>query len=67
MSSLDLRQQKNVDALLKRGQKVLDKLGVPTIKTKEPMPGRGTTAYSESGSRYKKIGSEQNAPGRILK
>jgi hypothetical protein len=39
---LGAEAQKNVDALLKRGQKVLNRLGIPTNKTKKPMPGSGT-------------------------
>ena len=51
--------QKNVDALLKGGQKVLNKLGIPTNKTKKPMPGSGTPDTQKADQESRRLGQNR--------
>ena len=51
--------QKNVDALLKGGQKVLNKLGIPTNKTKKPMPGSGTPDTQKADQEARRLGQNR--------
>ena len=51
--------QKNVDALLKGGQKVLNKLGIPTNKTKKPMPGSGTPDTQNADQEARRLGQNR--------
>ena len=50
---------KNVDALLKGGQKVLNKLGIPTNKTKKPMPGSGTPDTEKADQETRRLGQNR--------
>ena len=50
---------KNVDALLKGGQKVLNKLGIPTNKTKKPMPGSGTPDTQKADQEARRLGQNR--------
>ena len=51
--------QKNVDALLKGGQKVLNRLGIPTNKTKKPMPGSGTPDTQKADQETRRLGQNR--------
>jgi hypothetical protein len=50
---------KNVDALLKGGQKVLNKLGIPTNKTKKQMPGSGTPDTQKADQEARRLGQNR--------
>ena len=56
---LGAEAQKNVDALLKGGQKVLNRLGIPTNKTKKPMPGSGTPDTQKADQEARRLGQNR--------
>jgi len=56
---LGAEAQKNVDALLKGGQKVLNRLGIPTNKTKKPMPGSGTPETEKGNQETRRLGQNR--------
>ena len=56
---LGAEAQKNVDALLKGGQKVLNRLGIPTNKTKKQMPGSGTPDTQNADQEARRLGQNR--------
>jgi hypothetical protein len=50
---------KNVDALLKGGQKVLNKLGIPTNKKEKQMPGSGTPDTQKADQEARRLGQNR--------
>ena len=56
---LGAEAQKNVDALLKGGQKVLNRLGIATNKTKKQMPGSGTPDTQNADQEARRLGQNR--------
>jgi len=56
---LGAEAQKNVETLLNRGRKVFDKLGIPTNKTKKPMPGSGTPDTQKADQEARRLGQNR--------